>query len=144
MSVRSTPILAALLLLLAACHPPEAVQQVEDPAALETYAKDARDQTVADQLSGSGLGKGDFARVEADMQCIASHFAADPEGRKRAEDATFRRAHATREWLDGARWYISSVETGGRVQREIEDIKLRTCPDGKLSEAFLADLLATP
>lgn len=142
MLVRLALLLAALPLLATACTPPEAVPQVEDIAFSEQSAAAERDQDAATRLGGAGLGKGDFAQVEADLQCVESHFASDPEGKAKAIEAVYRRAGASPEWMASAREYIGAVEQDGRIERQVEDLKARTCPGGTLTEAFLATLLA--
>ena len=132
--------LFVLPLLASACRPPEAVPQVEDIAFSEQSAREERDQDSATRLGGAGLGKGDFARIEADLECVAAHYAADPEGKKRAEEAVYRRAGATPDWMVGAREYIGAVESDGRIREQIEELKGRTCPGGTLTEAFLTGL----
>jgi hypothetical protein len=44
--------------------------------------------------------------------------------------------------MSSAREYIGAVESDGRIREQIDGLKTRTCPGGKLSEAFLATLQA--
>ncbi len=142
MLVRLALALLALPLLAIACTPPEAVPQVEDVAFSEAAAVAERDQDAATRLGGAGLGKGDFARIEADLECVASHFGADAEGKAKAVEGVYRKAGASAEWMDSAREYIAAVEQDGRIRKQIDDLKARTCPGGTLSESFLQTLLA--
>lgn len=142
MLLRLALVLSVLPLLATACRPPEAVPQVEDIAFAEQSARNERDQDAATRLGGAGLGKGDFARIEADLECVASHFADDPEGKKKATEAVYRQAGASPEWMTSAREYIGAVESDGRIREQIEELKARSCPGGKLTEAFLAGLQA--
>ena len=142
MLLRLALVLAALPLLAIACTPPEAVPQVEDVAFSEASAAAERDQDAATRLGGAGLGKGDFARIEADLECVASHYATDADGKARAEAAVYRKAGASAEWMSSAREYIGAVESDGRIREQVQDLKARTCPGGTLSESFLQALLA--
>ncbi len=154
---RLLPIALTLLVLLPACRPPEDIEAPPtspsgDPGAAAREHKATKDKLGRGgedgaagpddtQLSRNGLGKEDFALVEAELGCVRSHFAADETLRGRAEAAVYMRYGASEQWVERVRVHLKSE---GKYKGKIEDaVAMRTkqvCPDGTVDKAMLDEL----
>ena len=154
--LRLLSIALTLLLLLPGCRPPE---DIDAPPATDgqgpgDQARDhkARKDKVGpgadgdgggdeSRLSRNGLGKEDFALVEAELECVRSHFKDDETMRTRAEAAVYQRYGASEQWVERVRVHMKSE---GKYKGKIEDsVALRqeqVCPGGTIGSEVLEAL----
>ncbi len=113
--LRSLPL---VLLLLTACRPPEDID-APPPSDAEfgeddgsrfkadkdkmRKARDKGEEGDESRLSRNGLGKEDFALVEAELACVREHYAADEKLLPLAEAAVYQRYGASEQWVERVR-----------------------------------------
>ncbi len=151
--LRSLPL---VLLLLTACRPPEDID-APPPSDAEfgeddgsrfkadkdkmRKARDKGEEGDESRLSRNGLGKEDFALVEAELACVREHYAADEKLLPLAEAAVYQRYGASEQWVERVRVHLKSE---GKYRGKIEDSvalrKNQVCPNGKLGNDMLEAL----
>ncbi len=153
---RLLSIALSLLFLLPACRPPEDLEAPPPSASGELGAagrdhkadKDKSGRAKGEEggaddtrLSRNGLGKEDFALVEAELECVRAHYKDDETLRGRAEAAVYERYGASEQWVERVRVHLKSE---GKYRGKIEDsVALRrnqVCPDGVVGAEMLESL----
>lgn len=154
--LRLLPIALSLLFLLPACRPPEDFAAPASPQGDSGHEQGREHKARKDKmgrgggeggggdesrLSRNGLGKEDFALVQAELECVRGHYKDDETLRARAETAVYQRYGASEQWVDRVRVHMKSE---GKYKGKIEDsVALRqeqVCPGGVVTAEMLAAL----
>lgn len=144
-----------LVLLLAACRPPEdvgpaGVPQVTDLAGGKAGesgggAGGERGNDDEGKLSQKGLGKEDFALIEAELRCAATQFADDAPRKQAVTDAIIARYGASADWIERVRVHMDSEpDVQARLDELVRRRMAQVCVDGKLPAELLPAAPAAP
>lgn len=127
-----------LLLLLAACGSDETKPVGESaPKALSVTGFQEGDPDK--RLVNSGLGKEDFALIEAELQCVEKAFTGDAG--VKAAAAIIEKWLTTEEWVQGVRAHVDAEKQfGEKVQGAMDRHAEKVCPSGVPTAAFLTEL----
>jgi len=127
-----------LLIMLVACGGDEAKPVGEnDPnhPTLNGFQEGDPDK----RLVNSGLGKEDFALIEAELQCVQKAFTG--EKASKASAAIIEKWITTEEWVQGVRAHVKAEkEFGEKIQGAMGKHAEQVCPDGVPTVAFLTEL----
>jgi hypothetical protein len=150
--LRTIPIALSFLLLLPACRPPEDIDA--PPAAEGEYedegkrhkdkkdrAREGGDEGDESRLSRNGLGKEDFALVEAELACVRDHYKDDAVLKPRAEAAVYQRYGASEQWVERVRVHLKSEgKYRGKIEDSVAVRKNQVCPGGVVGDDMLEAL----
>ena len=148
------------LFFLASCRPPEDTGPAGTPKVGEVASRnvpmDGSGGTGAgpggggaaddgNSMSKRGLGKEDFALIEAELRCVNTQFAADPAAKKQATDGIMARYGASDDWVERVRVHMESEpDVAARIDEMVARRMSQVCADGKLSPELLAAPAAAP
>ncbi len=92
-----------------------------------------------EKLTNAGLGKGDFALIEAELRCVEANF--EGEKLKQASAAVHENWTASPDWVKGVRAHLKAEkEFADKIQSTIDKHAAKVCPEGKPTAKFLDDL----
>ncbi len=154
----SLPLLAlGALLLLPGCRPPEDLGREGAPKLGEL--SDSRrgsppprqgpgdDGASGDsggdgdgvRLSSRGLGKEDYALIEAEMRCVKGQFKDDADALDKAQGAILARYGASEDWVERVRAHLNGEpDVANRLEEMVERRLGQICIDGTISPELLA------
>jgi hypothetical protein len=141
-----------VLTLLVACRPPEDAGPSGVPKVGEVASRDVPMEGSGGQgggpaaggeqgqgLSQRGLGKEDFALIEAELRCVGGMYKADPAAKTAAEAGVLARYGANQDWIERVRVHMESEpDVSARMEEIIGRRMAQVCADGKLSPELLA------
>ncbi|GEM_PF-2267965 len=154
----SLPVVAlGAVLLLPGCRPPEDLGREGAPKLGEL--SDSRrgsppprqgpgeDGASGDQgggdgdgvrLSSRGLGKEDFALIEAEMRCVKAQFKDDATALEKAESSILARYGASEDWVERVRAHLNGEpDVANRLEEMVERRLGQICIDGTISPELL-------
>ena len=149
-------VLSALLLgsalALGGCRPPEDLDRGAPPKLGELSKRKnppprqggdggggGGDNEEDARLGASGLGKEDFALIEAEIQCVNKQFADDPAALKQATEAIMARYGAQPEWVERVRVHIAGEpDVASRLEEMISRRQGQICVDGTIAPELIA------
>lgn len=143
--------------LLLACRPPEDLGPAGVPTVGNTDAggkgdagggggEGSRDGGGQEgQLSQKGLGKEDFALIEAELRCVAGQFAQDAPRLQQANEAILARYGASIDWIDRVRMHMDSEpDVQARLDELVRRRMAQVCVGGQLAPELLPAAPAAP
>jgi hypothetical protein len=153
------PLLLGGLLLLPGCRPPEDLDRGGAPKLGELSGSrrgnppprqspgsdgsdGSSDKAGGDgdgvRLSSRGLGKEDYALIEAELRCIRAQFKDDSAALAKAEATIFARYGASEDWVARVAAHLNGEpDVAERLEEMIERRLGQICIDGTISPELL-------
>ncbi len=158
------PMLLGSLLLIPGCRPPEDLDRGGAPKLGEL--SDSRrggppprqgpgeDGASGDQgggdgdgvrLSSRGLGKEDYALIEAEIRCVRGQFKDDADALTKAQTSILERYGASEDWVERVRAHLNGEpDVSNRLEEMVERRLGQICVDGTISPELLAGGTSAP
>ena len=92
------------------------------------------------RLSTRGLGKEDYALIEAELRCIRGQFKEDADALTKATAAIFARYGASEDWVERVRAHLNGEpDVAERLEEMVTRRLAQICVDGVISPELLAE-----
>ncbi len=128
-----------LVLLVAACRPPEgktSAQRATEASPLEGDENDPDDPGT--KLGVGELGKQDYAKIRGELDCVNAHFQGDKAAKDNAIAGIYTRYGTTADWVMGVDGLMADSPYNKRISDAVQERKDEVCPGGTLQPDFLA------
>ena len=137
---RSLPLLVCVLVLLvAACRPPEGKTSAQRAAEAGPIEGDENDPNDPGTKLGVGeLGKQDYAKIRGELECVSAHFQGDQAAKDKAIAGVYTRYGTTADWVQGVDGLMTDSPYNKRIADAVQARKDEVCPGGTLQPDFLA------